>query len=148
MAESGKPRREKQGGSDVRRVRRFMSLILYVVTNFSKLSFRHPPTCRYPTGGREKNAEEKGIGMNRRPTTSWFRILILRVWRKISPSRVILEPEEGAGKLMEREQMTGGLLSSFLVRQDVYACSVIVKHYDRFLSNTKLYSYKKLLALT
>lgn len=86
--------------------------------------------------------------MNRRPTTSWFRILILRVWRKISPSRVILEPEEGAGKLTEREQMTGGLLSSFLVRQDVYARSVIVKHYDHFLSNTKLYSYKKLLALT
>lgn len=86
--------------------------------------------------------------MIRRPTTSLFRMLILRVWRKISPSRVILEPEEGAGKLMEREQMTGGLLSSFLVRQDVYACSVIIKHYDLFLSNTKLHSYKKLLALT
>lgn len=76
--------------------------------------------------------------MNRRPTTSWFRMLILRVWRKISRCRVVLEPEEGAGKLMEKEQMTGGLLSSFRARQDVYACSVIIKNHDRPLSDTKL----------
>lgn len=78
----------------------------------------------------------------------WFRMLILQCWHEISRSRVRSGPEERARKLMENGQMTEGLPSSFRVRRDVYASSVIIKNHNCFSSNTKPHSHKKLLTLT
>lgn len=137
----------KAKAGETGRIRCSESSAIYVINTVHRHPFLWDLLSPPPRAGdTERDANENGIGMNRRPTTSWFRMLTLRFWHKTSRSLVISGPEEGAGKSMERGQMIGGLLSSFRVRRDVYACSAIKRH--EFLFKYKISFPQKVMSLT